>query len=234
MHLQKRSAHIDFNFPPRDGTGIAKLIPHVGGDSLNLIEQLLAYNPDERLSARQALKHPYFKELRDAEKARKAMLAAPEPIGTAGTDSSSIATGRSASTTAATGKNGTMGGVNKNGRMQSDAGNGDMSDDANDDAASGGLPAIGRKPGAGNKGNDLTASTGRGKLKLANAAAAAATQRTSQQQQQQQQQQLTHAGSIGRLRHAAANGAPAAKAATGGGSKYLSPVHLRQMAETGR
>jgi serine/threonine protein kinase len=45
-----------------------QLIPHVSGDSLNLIEQLLAYNPDERLSARQALKHPYFKELREAEK----------------------------------------------------------------------------------------------------------------------------------------------------------------------
>ena len=30
----------------------------------DLIAKLLAYNPDERLSARQALRHPYFKDLR--------------------------------------------------------------------------------------------------------------------------------------------------------------------------
>ena len=35
--------------------------------------KLLAYNPDDRLSARQALRHPYFKELRDAEKRQKAL-----------------------------------------------------------------------------------------------------------------------------------------------------------------
>jgi hypothetical protein len=30
----------------------------------DLICKLLAYNPDERLSARQALRHPYFRDLR--------------------------------------------------------------------------------------------------------------------------------------------------------------------------
>lgn len=39
------------------------------------MSRLLAYNPDERLSARQALRHPYFRELREAEKRQKAMLA---------------------------------------------------------------------------------------------------------------------------------------------------------------
>jgi renal tumor antigen len=36
--------------------------------------RLLAYNPDERLSARQALRHPYFRDLRDQEKRIKAAL----------------------------------------------------------------------------------------------------------------------------------------------------------------
>lgn len=59
-----RSAQIDFNFPPKDGTGIAKLIPHCGTDCINLIEKLLVYDPEQRISARQALKHPYFKDPR--------------------------------------------------------------------------------------------------------------------------------------------------------------------------
>jgi renal tumor antigen len=31
---------------------------------------MLAYNPDERITATQALKHPYFKELRDLERSK--------------------------------------------------------------------------------------------------------------------------------------------------------------------
>lgn len=40
----------------------------------DLIAKLLAYNPDERLSARQALRHPYFKDLREQEKRTKAAM----------------------------------------------------------------------------------------------------------------------------------------------------------------
>lgn len=43
-------------------------------DCLSLMEGLMEYDPDARLSARQALKHPYFRELRDADK-RAAKLA---------------------------------------------------------------------------------------------------------------------------------------------------------------
>lgn len=42
-----------------------KLIPHVNPECVELITKLLAYNPDDRLSARQALRHPYFKDIRD-------------------------------------------------------------------------------------------------------------------------------------------------------------------------
>lgn len=36
-------------FHGQDGTGIAKLIPHVSPDCVDLIIKLLMYNPDDRL-----------------------------------------------------------------------------------------------------------------------------------------------------------------------------------------
>ena len=75
-----------------------QLIPHVPADCIDLICKLLAYNPDDRLSARQALRHGYFRygidcdsltglgsvtqwsmiffcrDLREAEKRQKAMM----------------------------------------------------------------------------------------------------------------------------------------------------------------
>ena len=67
----KRSAHMNFNFPQKTGTGIEKLLPNGSPDAIDLIKKLLIYNPDERYSAGQALKHPYFREFREAEKGVK-------------------------------------------------------------------------------------------------------------------------------------------------------------------
>jgi len=75
--MKRRSHHMDFNFPPKEGSGIEKLIAHVSPECTDLINRLLKYNPDDRLSARQALRHPYFRELRDAEK-RQAALISPD------------------------------------------------------------------------------------------------------------------------------------------------------------
>ena len=75
--FKRYSSHIDFNFPPKDGTGIAKMIPSVfSKDCTDIVCKLLAYDPEERLSARQALRHPYFKELRDKDKQQQAAQAA--------------------------------------------------------------------------------------------------------------------------------------------------------------
>jgi renal tumor antigen len=54
---------MEFNFPKKMGTGIKNLIPHATPDCVDLIEQLLKYDPDERITASDALKHPYFRDL---------------------------------------------------------------------------------------------------------------------------------------------------------------------------
>lgn len=59
---------MDFNFPHKEGTGIAKLTQHISPECIDLIERLLAYNPDDRLSAKQALRHPYFQDLYEQDK----------------------------------------------------------------------------------------------------------------------------------------------------------------------
>lgn len=55
---------IDFNFPPKQGRGIEKMLPHCGKQPVELIYKMCEYDPDERITAKQALRHPYFKELR--------------------------------------------------------------------------------------------------------------------------------------------------------------------------
>lgn len=73
--MKQRSQHMDFNFPPKEGTGIAKLIPHASPECIELVSKLLEYNPDDRLSARQALRHPYFRQLREQDKRQQQMMS---------------------------------------------------------------------------------------------------------------------------------------------------------------
>ena len=40
-------------------------MPGIEPDALDLIKKLLEYDPEKRLSASQALKHPYFKDLHE-------------------------------------------------------------------------------------------------------------------------------------------------------------------------
>lgn len=56
--FKQHASHMDFNFPKKEGTGIHKLIPHISEECRDFITKLLAYNPDDRLNAEQALKHP--------------------------------------------------------------------------------------------------------------------------------------------------------------------------------
>ncbi|TSW08328.1 MAPK/MAK/MRK overlapping kinase [Bagarius yarrelli] len=64
----KQSRVMPFDFLPRKGCGLSKLIPCCSAPVLSLLYQMLAYDPDERISPRTALHHTCFKELRLAEK----------------------------------------------------------------------------------------------------------------------------------------------------------------------
>ncbi len=56
---------MEFNFPRQHGKGIGgPYMKHASKQCSDLITQLCAYDPDERLTAKQALRHPYFKDLR--------------------------------------------------------------------------------------------------------------------------------------------------------------------------
>ncbi|XP_015205583.1 MAPK/MAK/MRK overlapping kinase isoform X2 [Lepisosteus oculatus] len=64
----KQSRAMRFDFPPKKGSGISHLIPQCSSGGLSLMYEMLEYDPNERISSKAALQHPYFKELRVAEK----------------------------------------------------------------------------------------------------------------------------------------------------------------------
>jgi len=63
----KGASHISFDFPLQKGVGIPQLIPHATADAIDLVVRLLKYDASERITAREAMRHPYFKEIRDQE-----------------------------------------------------------------------------------------------------------------------------------------------------------------------
>jgi renal tumor antigen len=75
--FQEKASHMDFNFPEIKGTGIDQLIPHVSREAREVIGLMLAYDCEQRLTAREALKHPYFDEQRQQEKPMRLMNVSP-------------------------------------------------------------------------------------------------------------------------------------------------------------
>ena len=71
----RRSQHAaGLQLAPHKGSGLAALVPRLGPLGLDLLVRLLAYDPAERLSAEQALRHPYFRALRRAPVCGKVRL----------------------------------------------------------------------------------------------------------------------------------------------------------------
>ena len=63
----KGASHISFDFPNQKGLGIPQLIPHAPADGVELMVKLLKYDASERISAREAMRHPYFRDIREQE-----------------------------------------------------------------------------------------------------------------------------------------------------------------------
>lgn len=61
-HLLSKGHCEALALPRVQGSGLSTLLGNVSAEALDLISKLLVYNPDDRLSARQVLKHPYFSE----------------------------------------------------------------------------------------------------------------------------------------------------------------------------
>jgi len=64
----KKSKHMDFNFPEKKGIGLTVPLSNLSKDALAIIQLLCIYDPDNRPSAKQILRHTYFKHLRDLDK----------------------------------------------------------------------------------------------------------------------------------------------------------------------
>jgi renal tumor antigen len=137
--FQRNASHMDFNFPAKEGSGIARLIPHVSSECQDLILRLLAYNPEERLSARQALKSSYMRDLRDLEK-RDSQQNARHADDPENTNANPPDTGRSADRDAPEG-------LPTIGKRGSDVGKEDGADGEEEVARL--LPPIAHKGGAG-------------------------------------------------------------------------------------
>ena len=97
----KGASHISFDFPQQKGLGIPQLIPHAPADGVELMVKLLRYDASERISAREAMRHPYFRDIREQE-ARLAGNMASQATSHADSSSNSIG-GRSGGSNA-TGK----------------------------------------------------------------------------------------------------------------------------------
>jgi len=69
--FKSHASHLDFNFPQKAGTGIEKLLSHCSPDCIDLLKQLLIYDPEKRITSEQVLQHEYFREMVEMEKQRE-------------------------------------------------------------------------------------------------------------------------------------------------------------------
>lgn len=68
--FERHSTHMQFNFAPQKGVGLEGLVPEASSQFVDLVYRLLAYDPDQRISAEEALKHPCFRGMEEVYQAR--------------------------------------------------------------------------------------------------------------------------------------------------------------------
>lgn len=65
--FQKNATHMKLEFPMKKYVGIDKLIPNVSEECRDIILKMLIYNADNRYTASQLLRHPFFADQREYE-----------------------------------------------------------------------------------------------------------------------------------------------------------------------
>ena len=76
--MLSHSTRNDIIYEKKVGVGIKKFLPNVSSECIDLINKMLIYNPDERITAKQALNHSYFKDLVESE--QKKMMSLNDSI----------------------------------------------------------------------------------------------------------------------------------------------------------
>ena len=66
----KGTTHIALDFPEQKGIGIPNLIPQASPEAVDLVVKMLRYDAAERITSREAMRHPYFREVRETEAKR--------------------------------------------------------------------------------------------------------------------------------------------------------------------
>lgn len=94
----KGASHISFDFPEQKGVGLAQLVPNAPPDALDLMTKLLKYDGSERITAREAMRHPYLKEMRELDHKRNAEGVSPTSAAVTGTFPSNEASSLSSTT----------------------------------------------------------------------------------------------------------------------------------------
>lgn len=65
--VHNRNKHISFDFEHMDSAGFLHTVKHGSPGFKDILSELLIYDPELRLTAKGALKHPYFREFRESE-----------------------------------------------------------------------------------------------------------------------------------------------------------------------
>lgn len=74
--FQRCTRKLNYSFSHVTGTGLAPLLSRASPGCLDIICRMLTYNPDERITAKQALNSPYFKDQR-AQEQRSTLFKEP-------------------------------------------------------------------------------------------------------------------------------------------------------------